>query len=249
MKKFLVCILICAGSWTKLTAQEEITITKENLLILYRNAHQAERNGNLDEAISIYKSILFIDDAQSTPYLKMANLYAADQSNAESVSLAITLYQKYLELDPNNRNAATVHNQVAQLQTLMEEKKETEGWQAYNYNITEIIQSNQEETRDIIVSTVHPALKAATKEEIVQAIDDINVLWNNAQEALNRGNDEAAIAFLNQLLGQVSISHPLYVQANMMLAQIYGNQGEMQKMQEVMTVLENNMELNKNLMQ
>jgi hypothetical protein len=245
MRNLLIIILVFAGSWTMLQAQEEVAVTRENLLMLYRNAQQADKNGNPDEAMSIYKSILFIDDTQPIPYLKMANLYAANQTNAESVSLAITLYKKYLALEPNNRDATNIHNRIAQLQALMNEN----GWQEDNYNLAEMIQSNQEETRDIIVSTVHPAMKATTKEEIVKAVDDVNDLWNDAQDAVNRNNDEDAINSLNRLLEQTPLSHPLYTQANMLLAQVYGNRGDVRKMQETLTALEENMEMNKGLVQ
>ncbi|MDR1346150.1 MAG: hypothetical protein LBK03_05565, partial [Bacteroidales bacterium] len=200
MKKIVFIFLAC--SLSLLHAQETVEIARADLSTMYREAQRAEKNGNLDEAISIYKSILFIKDQQPIPYLKMANIYAADPNNAESVSLAIAFYQKYLELDPNSRNAATIHNQVTKLQTLMAEKKATEGWQEYSIDLTAVIQSDPEKTEDIIRTTVHPALKAETKEEIEKEVDDVMLADIYASRMLKAQSAKDSIAATkeNQLL-------------------------------------------------
>jgi tetratricopeptide (TPR) repeat protein len=96
-------------------AQEKIEVTRDHLSLLYSNAQKAERSGNFDEAISIYRSILYMDDKQAIPYLKIGNMYAAKPDNAENVSTAIAFYEKYLELVPNGKESANTRTKIAAL--------------------------------------------------------------------------------------------------------------------------------------
>jgi hypothetical protein len=55
MKKIIVMILICAGSLVKMHAQEnekvEVSVTVDNLSMLYRNAQLAESAGDYESAV------------------------------------------------------------------------------------------------------------------------------------------------------------------------------------------------------
>ncbi|MDR0606621.1 MAG: hypothetical protein LBG80_20310 [Bacteroidales bacterium] len=249
MRKIIIVILICTGSLVALYAQEQVAITKGNLSTLYRKAQNAERAGDNDIAVEYYKSILYIDMEQPVPYLKMANIYAANTNTPETVALAVAMYEKYLSLDPNSKDRKIITNKISELKQLEAEKKISEGWQETQVNLTAIIQSNPEKTKAAIMSAVHPAENARSKEEIVEQVDNITNLWNSAQNALNHNNDEEAIASLNQLLEQAPPSHPLYMQTNMVLAQIYRDRGDMQTVQEIVFDIESNVETNKELVQ
>jgi outer membrane protein assembly factor BamD (BamD/ComL family) len=243
MKKICFFILACAFCITALHAQETVEVTRTHLSTLFANAQKAERENRYDDALQIYKSILFIDDKQATPYLKMANLYSKDLSNAENVSLAIEFYGKYLELDTKGSNRAAIAGKIADLRQLMVENN----WQQQNVNLVEILQSGQEEIKKTILAVAHPALKANTKEEIVQQVDDVNTLYNKAQATISSGNVQGSIEYLEQLLAMSDPTSPLYTQANMQLAEMYGKQGNVQKMQEILAAVEESMKINKNL--
>ena len=68
---------------------------------LHYKAQKAEQTGNVQEALDIYKTILSVDIDLPVPYLKMADIYAADEGDKESVAIAMALYQKYLSLQPD----------------------------------------------------------------------------------------------------------------------------------------------------
>jgi hypothetical protein len=251
MKNFivLILILICAGGPVTLYAQEEIAIRTDDVSRLYRNAQNAESAGDYESALKIYRSILFIDAELPVPYLKMANIYAAAPYTPEAVAMAITMYEKYMSLAPNNSYSRSIAAKTAELRQLMAEKTASGKWQQKPVDLTGMIQSNQKEMEDIIKNAMHPAMKATTKEEIVQAVDNVSTLYDKAQEALENNNIEAGTEYLNKLVGEADITSPLYAQANMQLAELYGKQGNMQKMQKMLIAMEENMKINKNLSQ
>jgi outer membrane protein assembly factor BamD (BamD/ComL family) len=251
MKKIIVMILICASSLVTMHAQEkvEIAVTIDNLSMLYRNAQRAESAGDYESAVKIYKSILYIDSTQYSPYLKIANMYASNPNTLEAVDMAITMYEKYLLFAPKGSNRESVVAKTAELRQLMAEQKASGEWQQTPVNLTDWIQSNQAEMKDIVEAAAHPAMKATTKEEIVQAVEEVNDLWDNVQNAVNSSNDEEAIASLNKMLEKTPSSDPLYTQANILLAQVYGDKGDVRKMQEILAAVEENIEINENISQ
>ncbi|GHV48578.1 hypothetical protein FACS1894181_04690 [Bacteroidia bacterium] len=101
MKKFILFLFLLLNVF-HLFPQE---VTRGELLYLFYKAQKAEKENNMQEALDIYKTILAIDNSLPTPYLKMANIYAADENNEKSVISAIVLYNKYLTLQPNDENA------------------------------------------------------------------------------------------------------------------------------------------------
>lgn len=243
MKKLLFLVVITISNLA--FAQEEINVSRENLATLYANAQKAEQASEYEKAISIYRSILFLDNKQPVPYLKIGNLYALNTEKEVNASLAITFYEKYLELEPDNRKSSIVHAKVEDLQNIILEN----GWQLQIYDLPEIIQSEQEQIRDNILDAVHPAMKAETKEEIEEFIDNSYSLWDKAQLAYQNNDIDLAIQHLTDVVQTTHPSQPLFAQANAMLADIYANQGNFQKMQEVLEMLENNMRADTELIQ
>lgn len=240
MKTFVTFILLSVCV-VIINAQENITINRENLILLYANAQKAERLGDYQQAINIYKSMLFIDQKQATPYLKMANIYSANPSDEDTTSLAITFYQKFLELEPNGRNSSVVRSRVEYLKSMMAEK----GWQQQHYDISEIIQSGQQQTRDIIVAAVHPALKANSREEIEQQVDDVYTTFDKGETAYQNNNSQVSEQYLNKVIETADPTSPVFLQTNMLLAQKYGEEGNIQKMQEILTSVEESFAINK----
>jgi tetratricopeptide (TPR) repeat protein len=74
-------------------------VTRGQASALFDKALKAQEDGNSAEALNYYNSILSIDKKSLAPYLKMADIYAADGNNPESTAKAIALYQRYIELD------------------------------------------------------------------------------------------------------------------------------------------------------
>jgi hypothetical protein len=197
------------------------------------------------EAIDIYKSILYIDDSMAIPYMKLARLYAADD-NAVSAALALKCYQKYLTLKPSDTNSSAIQKEMDALQVKITENQQNGIWQAVDVNLKKTIQGSQEKTKDIILSVVHPALKAESKEEIKKEVDSTYSLWDNAQAT---NNSQDGINYLEKMLKQIDPTNPLYPQATTQLAEFYGKQGKVQKMQEILTSLEESTEIAENLTQ
>jgi tetratricopeptide (TPR) repeat protein len=115
MKKIILLLNVLLILYSGIQAQE---VTKGQLMDLNYKAQKAEKAGNMQEALDIYKTILSIDPNLPTPYLKMANIYAADENNGELIAFAIALYNKYLNLKPNDENASAIKNKVANLQKI-----------------------------------------------------------------------------------------------------------------------------------
>jgi len=244
MKK-LFSIFILFGVFFSANAQESVVISTQNVISLYANAQKAERVGNYQEAINTYKSILFIDQTQAVPYFKMANLYSANPVNAEEASLAIALYEQFLVLDPNGRNSGAAKSKIEFLQNFMADN----GWRQQSHDLAEMIQSGQEQMRDIVMAVVHPAMKAQSKEEIAQYVDETYATFNKAENAYSSGNYQVAEQYFNKVLETADPTSPLYMQTNMLLAEMYGKQGDVQKMQQTLAALEENMTTNKSLTQ
>ncbi|MDR0683258.1 MAG: hypothetical protein LBG15_15670 [Dysgonamonadaceae bacterium] len=237
MKKIILLTVILFIS-CGIQAQE---VTRGQLIDLHYKARKAEKANNPQEALEIYKTILSVDTNLPAPYLKMADIYAADESNAESVLIAISLYNKYLLLQPDDENAPVLRKKVAYLQKLAGKEE--------NVNLTDLLYINQEQAQNVIAAKARRGLKASTKEELVQQIEDANTLYDNTQTAINSGNVQGGIQQLEQLLEQTDPTSPLYTQANMQLAEMYGKQGDVQKMQEILAAVEENMEINKDISQ
>lgn len=237
MKKTLLltgCLLI----FCCLQAQE---VTRGQLMDLHYKARKAEKAGKVQEALDIYKTILAIDANFTEPYLKMANIYAADETNGEAVALAIALYQKYLSLlQPNDENAAVVKNHVKRLQALEHSEQ--------SVNLTDMLHIDAAQAQNVIDTKARPGLNAKTKEEIVQQVEEVSALYDKVQEATGSNNTEMLEQYAEQLFEQADPTSPVVAQTNMMLAEMYGKQGDMQKMQEALIALEENIETSKNLM-
>jgi tetratricopeptide (TPR) repeat protein len=126
MKKIIAMILICAGSLVAVYAQEQVILTRNNISMLYRNAQKAEQAGKYDVALKIYDSILVLDAKQPVPYLKMANIYAANFDTPETIALSIAMYEKYLLLVPNNSEREVIINKITELRQKAEKETETD---------------------------------------------------------------------------------------------------------------------------
>lgn len=140
MKKFITMILICANSLIALYAQEQVSLTRENMSILYRNAQKAERAGDYESAVKIYKSILFVDAEQPVPYLKIANIYANNSEILDTVKIAVAMYEKYLLLFPNSKERETVIRKIAELRQWIVEKQKNP------VNLTAVMENTNSES-------------------------------------------------------------------------------------------------------
>ena len=220
-----------------LQAQEA---TRGQMMDLFFKAQKAEKAGNMQEALEIYKTILSVDANLPIPYLKMANIYAANEGDQQSIAAAAALYRKYLALQPDDENAAAIAKKASEL-----EQRTSYG----DVDLNKLLYIEKEDVKQVFATKARPGLKANSKEELVQQVNQAGILYDQAQANLNAGNTQAGIQNLEQLTEQVDPSSPLYTQATMQLANTYGKQGDMQKMKEKLASGEENMEINKNLSQ
>jgi hypothetical protein len=145
-------------------------VTRGELLSLFYKAQRAERNNNTQEALEIYKNLLSIAPNMPMPYLKLADIYAADENNPNSIASAITLYKKYLELNHEDKDADILINKIVQLESKLNENGQSVDLQHGNSIIDDIIAQDelslfsQEQVNNCI-------LVEQAKEHIKNAID------------------------------------------------------------------------------
>jgi hypothetical protein len=225
-----------------MSAQQQDLVTREQVLNMYYKAQKAEKNNKKEEAIEIYKTLLSIDRNLPTPYLRLANIYAADGNDVASLKLALPLYRKYLELNPADKNADALKNTVARL----EEKLKSENAVADNslsQALAESPKPPETKTNDKPETVNLPVENSGNLPPGVTEDTDINTLWEKAQTAITENNYGIAGTLLNRIVSLVSPNHPLFAQSNMLLANIYGNAGNTVKMQEAINTLESYVEI------
>ena len=237
MKK-IVLVTVIMFLFIHSYAQE---ITRGQLMDLHYKAMKAEKANNKQEALDIYKTILAIDPNLPTPYLKMADIYASNVTDKESVAVAIALYNKYLSLQPNDENTSEIKTKIVSLQKLTANQQ--------NVNMSNFVRINPEQAKIIITTKTRHGIKAATKEELEQQVEKVNTLYDRAQEAINSNNAEAGAKYAEQLSEQADPANPLTVQTNMRVAEMYGKQGDVTKMQSELASLKENMTIYKEVQQ
>jgi hypothetical protein len=240
MKRIILLLnvlLILCGS---IQAQE---ITRGQLMDLHYKAQKAERANNMQEALDIYKTILSVDASLPIPYLNMANIYAMDESNDESIAIAISLYNKYLDLQPksNDKTVDAIKTKIAYLQKLAVNEQ--------SVNLQDMLYINQEQAQNVIATKARPGLKVNTKAELEEQVEKVTALYDHAQEAINNNNIQAGTIYLEQLTENSELSSPVSAQAYSLLADSYLNQGNLGKIEDVLSELQNNIEVNKNLLE
>lgn len=238
MKKIIFLLNVLLITYNGIQAQD---VTRGQLMDLHYKAQKAEKAGNMQEALDIYKTILSVDASFPTPYLKMANIYAADESDEESIAAAIAMYNKYLSLQPNDENANTIKNKVANLQKLVIHEQAV--------NLADMLHINPEQAQNVIATKARPGLKANTKDELEKHTEKVATLYDNAQEAINNNNIQAGTTYLKQLTENSELASPANAQAYSLLADSYLNQGNLEKMEDVLFELQNNVNANKNLLE
>ncbi|MDR1340150.1 MAG: hypothetical protein LBK58_08880 [Prevotellaceae bacterium] len=239
-KLLLSIILFCIS--VEMFAQQQELVTREQVLNMYYKAQKAEKSNKKEEAVEIYKTLLSIDQNLPTPYLRLANIYAADENNLASLKLALPLYRKYLELNPADKNADALKNTVARL----EEKLKSENTLAdssLSQALAEPPKPSEIKKDDNPAAVNPPAENSGNLPPGVTEDTDINTLWEKAQTAITENNYGIAGTLLNRIVSLVSPNHPLFAQSNMLLANIYGKAGNTVKMQEAINTLESYVEI------
>ena len=226
--KRIILLLISLFVISIATAQE---ITREQLLKLYYKAQKAEQAGNSQEALEVYKTILALNDALPIPYLKMADIYAANSTDPTSAAMAIALYNKYLNLQTDNKDAPAIKNKIVQLQQVAAKQ---------NVNLKDVVYINQKQAENIIVAKTGRGIIAANREELEQQVEEENNLYVRAQEAINNNDIEKGEQYIEQMRQQTD-PNPMTMQSNIMLAETLGEKGDVHKMKEVLTTLEEDM--------
>jgi len=232
-------IILLAGIlffFCHIQAQE---VSRGQLMDLFYKAQKAVQANNTQEALEIYKTILSVDANLSTPYLKMADIYVADEGNEASMAAAAALYRKYLSLQPDDENAAAITQKIA----ILQQKTSNEA------DLNQLLYIGKEDVQNVFATKARAWLKARNTEELAQQINAVDSLSDKALTQIDEGNTQESIQNLQQLTEQVDPTNPYYMQANMQLADIYNKQGNMEKMQETLASSEENMNINQNLSQ
>jgi len=212
-------------------------VTRGQLMDLHFRAPQAKQAGNIQEALQIYKTILSVDASLPMPYLRLAEIYAMDRNNEKSIAAAAALYRKFLLLQPDDEEAANIIKEIAYLEQLT----------SLEVDLVQLLHIEQADAQHIFATRARRGI--TNREELEQHVIDVNLLYNQAQATISAGNVQGSIQQLEMLLQQIDPTNPLYALASMQLAEMYGKQGNLQKMREILASVERNMGISENLSQ
>jgi tetratricopeptide (TPR) repeat protein len=201
-------------------------VTRGQLMNMYYKAQKAEKANDMQGALSIYKSILQIDSSLPTPYLKIADIYSTDETNVELLGLALAYYEKFQKLQPDYNDAKSINEKIIHLKGKLSE--------------------NNKNPVEVQIEQIEPQPKSniegenITKEEVVVIPEElkVNTLWEKAHKALDNNDIELASALLKEVTNNTSPNIPLFAQANILLANIYGKSGDVIQMKEAIDALE-----------
>lgn len=237
MKKItflLCCFFIVTGVYSQ-------QVTKGELFNLFYKAQKEEKAGNKEGAIEIYKTILSLDPLLPTPYLKMANIYAENENDEESVGYAIALYRNYIELQPNDENASLIKNKISELQHLVVNRQDVD--------VNDIVYIDREQAQEVIITRVRPYLMINTKEELEQYSKQISDLSDKAEQAIEENKIEEGIQHLEQLTQSTDVANPFNAQAYAELIDSYLKKDDWNSMENALDELANNIDAHKNLLE
>ena len=134
-------------------------MTRSQVLGLIAAGNKAKNNGDIDSAIEKYKTIIDSYANYALPYRLMAQIYEEKEDSA-SISTAIVLYRKYVNLELDDENREEAEKTLA----LLEDKINAPHFKDYSDSITyktkevqaleDALQETEEEiTQEIIVSS------------------------------------------------------------------------------------------------
>jgi len=92
---------------------------QEDIVKMYNQAQMATDMGNLDDAIDLYGKILKINPQFVKGYLDLGNIYVKKGKDVNSLENAILNFNKYLQLNPNAKDAAEVKTSVDKLEYVL----------------------------------------------------------------------------------------------------------------------------------
>ncbi|MDR2126238.1 MAG: hypothetical protein LBP63_05360 [Prevotellaceae bacterium] len=127
MKKIILTLMVAALAICGNTVFAQETKTKEKkaaeaankkeIKDLYAKALVLEKTDK-QEATDLYKEVISRDPDFADAYLKLANIYAKDETGNDyaSISSAVSFYKKYLELNPKDLNAEKIKIKILLLE-------------------------------------------------------------------------------------------------------------------------------------
>lgn len=156
-RKYIVSLLLVLATSVGINAQQP---TREQLLKLFYQARQAQRAGETDEAVALYKQIIRLSPRLPDTYIALGDIYKADTSNIHSQEMATTLYGFYIQLKPDASDLENVRIRQKEASHQLEKLKQ-------RAQITQL-ESPTEIASEISTPTIESKIAQVESEHVAQ---------------------------------------------------------------------------------
>ena len=108
-----VIVLLLCVCYISVSAQQ---VTREQLLKLFYQASVAQKKGDTDKAIDIYKELLTKAPGLPDPYLQLGDIFYSMKYDANLQRKAQISYSQYLKLKPDADNASIIQQRIDEIE-------------------------------------------------------------------------------------------------------------------------------------
>ncbi len=123
VKRFFISLFACSMVYAGGSAQQ---VTREQILMLFYKARQAQQAGDKQEAMTFYKEIINLQPRLPEPYQQLGDLYRTETDNVRSQERAAALYGFYLQLKPEATDYEVVKQKKEETERLLAELEQRE---------------------------------------------------------------------------------------------------------------------------
>ncbi|MBR1542630.1 MAG: sel1 repeat family protein [Bacteroidaceae bacterium] len=196
--KSLLLSSLFAVACLSVSAQQ---ITREQLLKLFYQANSAQKKGETEKAIEIYKEILIKAPGLPDPYLQLGDIFYGIKDNARSQRKALISYSQYLKLRPDADNSIAVQQRIDEIEEGFKTKEVLLVKDTTNVKQDGLIAENQDETPEIVVKPVVPKIVVPAPNIDESEITPVQVN-NLSSDSLRNMSNETAVKAEKKLLGR-----------------------------------------------
>ena len=172
-KKIIVISLLIATSCLSASAQQ---VTREQLLKLFYQANVAQKKGDTEKAIEIYKELLTKAPGLPEPYLQLGDIFFNLKNNANAQRKAQISYAQYLRLKPDADNSSIIQQRIDEIEKDFKAKEKLLLVEAVAPEISTVETMSKEDTTETTV--------ADTKSKFSVTIPEVAVVEEEADDII-----------------------------------------------------------------
>lgn len=178
-KKIVAINLLIAISCLSAYAQQ---VTREQLLKLFYQANAAQKNGDTEKAIGIYKELLTKAPGLPEPYLQLGDIFFNLKNDANAQRKAQISYAQYLKLKPDADNSSIIQQRIDGIEKDFKAKEKLLIVDTVEPDISDVETITEDDTTETIVAATKPKISVmipegeVVEEEVVTVVpDSVNV--------------------------------------------------------------------------